>query len=140
MGVIVDKGWLWIYSGSDYLKLYFDKCEVDWKLSPKIKHYAGEGAMGYDIRKWWLIFKCFDVWATSHTDFALIQEYLRDWQKDGVFTLKVVRDGSDNGIKYDGTNETYSVMIPKDGMKGSSKVSRGTQEYFKIKMLILEEV
>jgi len=140
MGVIVDEGWLWLYSGSDYLKLFFDKCEVDWKLGPKISHYAGEGAMMYDIRKWWLIFKCFDVWGTSHTNFALIQEYLRSWQSSGTFSLKVVKDDGDNGIKFDGTNEIYTVAIPKDGEKGMSKISRGTQEYFKIKMLILEQV
>ena len=140
MGVIINQGWLWLYSGADYLKLYFDKCEVDWKLNPKISHYSGGAGMMYDTQKWWLVFKCFDVWATSAANFASIQEYMRTWQKAGTFTLKIVKDAANNGIKFDGTNQTYTVAIPKDGVKGMSKVSRGTQEYFNIKMMLLEEV
>ena len=97
--------------------------------------------MMYDTQKWWLVFKCFDVWATSAANFASIQEYLRSWQAAGTFTLKILKEGTTfTGIKFDGTNETYTVAIPKDGVKGMSKVSRGTQEYFKTKMIILEEV
>ena len=141
MGVIINQGWLWLYSGSDYLKLYFDECKVDWKLSPKISHYAGEAGMMYDIKKWYLIFKCFKVWATSAANFASINEYLRIWQAAGTFTLKIVREGvSNTGIKFDGTNETYTVAIAKDGVKDMQKISRGTQEYFNIQMLMLEEV
>ena len=109
-------------------------------FNPIIKHFVGGGHLPYDLQKRWLVFKCRNVSFISHANFASAMSYLATWQNAGTFTIKIVRDGSNNGITFDGSNQTYTVMIPEGGVRGMHKASSGTQDnLFRIDFLILEQ-
>ena len=138
----ISQGWLWLYDkdSADGFKLYFKEMEMNEKSNPTIRHYAGKSHLTYNTQKSWYEWIVKDIILTSHTDFSAFQDYTKDWMDDDYyFYMKTQRNSGGSFVEWDGDNTVYTVSIPKDGKKGIKKYSRGDDDIWLIKMLMLEQ-
>jgi len=137
MGVIVNNGWLHLISGSDTLKLFFQKLTWDWKFQPKIKHFASNSHMSYSLGKKLIVMKVKGILFEDESDFEDTLKYIDSWSDSGPFTVKVQKNSDGSFVELDGTNESI-LMMQKD-IKNNEHVSPGDQDVWQIGMLILEQ-
>lgn len=140
MATVVDEGgYLELTDGTNTMLVPYEELKVDEISNPTFKHYAGKNHMFYDLRKTWLVFKVKGIHFTSHTNFSSFQDYIKDWQAAGAFTLKVRRNSTPNYAEWDGDNTSYTVAVAKNGKKGSEHISPADGDIWKISMLVFEQ-
>lgn len=137
MADIVADGWLWLSSGSDYLKLACKVVKWDYAFNPKLTHMVGEINFGYDLKKRWVVVKAFAVLFSDSDSIEDTISYLKQWNEDGPFTLELIKNNSDDKLKLDGDNTSIEVFAT--GLKAGEKVSPGNQTIYKIEMLTFEQ-
>jgi len=135
---LIDDGWLWLNNGTDYLKLACSQISWTPHLGTSFTHYPG-GNFSVDMGMVYFTFKAKGIQCSTTTKYETIIENLLDWQSSGTFTLEIIKDSSDNKIKPDGTNTSYTVRLQKNGIKKGEKVEFGDGEHCEIKMLSFEE-
>lgn len=139
MAPLINNGWLKLTDGSDTMLLFFEECKCDWKLSPTIKHYAAKNHLVYNQQKQWYVWKVKNIHLISHSDFSTFMDTLKDWMSDPPFTFSIIRNTGNDEIEWDGDNETYSVSIAKNGLKGAEKNAPQDGDFYKVGMVVFEQ-
>lgn len=130
-------GRLWISNGTDYLKVF---CEhIFWTpvFEPDVEHFEGGINFGFDLSKFFVVIKASGIWLETITKHDNFINYLKAWQQANTLQVEIVRDGSNNKLKLDGTNTVYPVLLV-GGLKESEKMS-GDQQKFRIGSITLEQ-
>ena len=128
MATLISQGYVYFGDSSNNMLLYFEECEWDFKFAgAKIKHLAGGGNYGYDDAKLWIEWKFRKIYHTSHANYVTFINYMKAWQQASGITLKVKRDAT-NFITFNGSDVSYTVLIPDNGMRGNKKLSIGTED------------
>ena len=133
----IPDGWLWLSNGSDYLKLF---CEhIFWipMYMPDIEHHEGGVNIGFDLSKFWVVIKASGVWLNTNTKYENFSSYLKTWQQANILQVEIIRDGSNNKVKLDGTNTVYPVLVV-GGLKELEKMP-GDQQKYRLGNLTLEQ-
>lgn len=104
---------------------------------PEIEHYEGGINLGYDLAKLWVVVKATGVWLDTNTKYENFVSYIVSWQQAGTLQVEVIRDGSNNKVKCDGTNTVFPVLMTK-GLQETEKMPENQQKY-RISTLILEQ-
>lgn len=134
----ISDGRAWISNGTDYLKVFVEEILWTKMFEPELEHHEGGANIGFDLAKNYIIVKLQGIWldtATKHDEFI---SYITSWQQANTLQIEVVRDGSSNKIKMDGTNTIFPVLIRKPGLVDITK-EKGNQQVFKIGSIALEQ-
>lgn len=139
--LINEGGWLYLGDSSNYVLILFEECKWDQiEKGAKIKHIAGETQYGFTTQVRWLVWKFKNVYILTHANYSTFMTYMKTWQNAGSITLKVIRHSTPSYIAFDGSNTSYTVMIPEGGIRGWQKLSLGDEDGpYRLDMLTLEE-
>lgn len=130
-------GRLWLSNETDYLKVF---CEhIFWTpvTMPEMEHYEGGINLGYDLSKRWIVIKAVGVWLNTNTKYENYVAYMNTWQQANTLRVEIIRDGSNNKVKCDGTNTVYPVLLV-GGHKDFEKMPENQQKY-RIESITLEQ-
>jgi len=134
-------GWLHLTNGSDsmYIKFKGLKAKFEW-IDVKVKHYKSPNRTGthygywFGALAWEWAFE--ELWFEDYTDYQSFVRYLFDWQKEGGFTLKVLKATGEYWA-FDYTTTEYTVLC-KSGLPSIQK-KQGEQQIYIIKGIIFEQ-
>lgn len=133
----IDKGWLWLSNGTDYLKVYCEHIYWTEIYAPEIEHKEGGLNFGFDLNLYYIMVKVKGVWLESNTEKNNFSKYIKSWQQSNTLQIEVVRNSSDNKEKLDGTNTVFPVLIV-GGLKEFEKMP-GDQEKYKCSGITFEQ-
>jgi len=137
MTIHIADGRLWLGNGTDYLQVFCEHVFYTPVFDPDIEHYEGGVNIGFDFNKFFLVIKATGIWLDTITKHDNFFAYVKSWQQANTLQVEVVRDGSSNKLKLDGTNTVYPVLIV-GGLKEAEKMP-GDQQKFRIGSITLEQ-
>ena len=133
----IDDGWLELSDVGDSMKLMCER--ITWKrvISNENKHMDGDINFTIPFGQKYILVIAQGIFLDTHQKYSDFSENISIWQRNGGFTMKISRDGS-NYIEIDGINTSYPVALA-DGFDKAEKISNGNQQIYYISKMILEQ-